>query len=230
MVLLSGGLDSAVTLAVARKEGCVCHALTIDYGQRHRHELVAAARVARALGAASHRVVQVDLRAIGGSALTDEIPVPKDALAEDRSRREASIPITYVPARNMTFLSLAVGLAEVLDVNNIFIGVNAIDYSGYPDCRLQFISAFEHAACLGTKAGAAGTRYRVHTPLMALTKADIVRLGVSLEVDFSLTFSCYDPPGEGVACGQCDACLLRRRGFVEAGVEDPTRYAAPVAR
>jgi 7-cyano-7-deazaguanine synthase len=228
VVLLSGGLDSAVTLAVARREGCDCHALTIDYAQRHRHELAAAANIARALGAASHRIVPLGLRAIGGSALTDDIPVPRDALPDDVTQRESHIPVTYVPARNMIFLSLAVALAEVLDANNIYIGVNAIDYSGYPDCRIQFISAFEHAACLGTRAGVAGTRFRVHTPLMALTKSDIIRLGASLGVDFSLTTSCYDPLPDATACGHCDACILRRRGFAEAGIPDPTRYASPL--
>jgi 7-cyano-7-deazaguanine synthase len=221
VILLSGGLDSAVCLAIARRDGLVCHALSFDYGQRHRQELAAAARLASSLGAQSHTVIRLDLRAIGGSALTAQIDVPKD---RDQGGATGDIPVTYVPARNMTFLSLAVAHAEVLGAADIFIGVNAVDYSGYPDCRPGFIRAFESAANLATRAGVTGTRFRVRTPLIDLSKGEIIRLGVSLGVDFSLTRSCYDPVGE-LACGLCDSCRLRRRGFEQAGVPDPTRYA-----
>lgn len=231
VILLSGGLDSAVTLAVARREGFACHALSFDYGQRHRIELSAAARVAASLGVVSHRTIALDLRAVGGSALTADIEVPKDRGAHRRDAGavragEDPIPVTYVPARNLTFLSLAAGLAEVVGASDLFIGVNAVDYSGYPDCRPGFIRAFEAAANLGTKAGDAGDRFRVHTPLISLSKAAIIRLGADLGVDFSLTTSCYDPGAGGAACGRCDSCVIRARGFAEAGVTDPTVYAA----
>jgi 7-cyano-7-deazaguanine synthase len=219
VVLLSGGLDSAVCLAVARRDGMEPHALSLDYGQRHRHELSAAGAVARALGAASHKTIALDLRAVGGSALTADIPVPKDRAMND------DIPVTYVPARNLTFLSLAVGYAEVLGAADVYIGVNALDYSGYPDCRREFIGAFERAARLATRAGVQGGELHVRTPLIALSKAQIIRLGASLGVDFGLTTSCYDPAPGGLACGHCDSCALRARGFREAGVPDPTRYA-----
>lgn len=223
VVLLSGGLDSATCLAAARRDGCACHCVSFDYGQRHRCELAAARRVARALGAASHRTIKVDLRAIGGSALTDDaIAVPKDRTARAMG---AGVPVTYVPARNLIFLSLAAGLAEVVGARRLYIGVNAVDYSGYPDCREPFVRAFERAANLGTRAGTeGGERLRVVAPLVRLGKAEIVRLGAGLGVDFGLTVSCYDPDRSGRACGHCDACVLRRRGFEAAGVPDPTRY------
>ena len=223
-MLLSGGLDSATVLAVAsRRDGLECHCLSIDYGQRHRQELEAAERVARQLGAAGHQIVKVDLCAIGGSALTDVgIEVPK-------SRSEAEIgggiPVTYVPARNTVLLALALGYAETLGTGLIYCGVNAVDYSGYPDCRPEFIEAFERMANLATKAAVQGRlRVEIRTPLISLSKGDIIRLGASLGVDYSLTLSCYDPDEAGRACGQCDACILRRKGFAEAGVPDPTRY------
>lgn len=222
VVLLSGGLDSATCLAIARAEGRPCFALTFDYGQRHRHELAAAAAVARQLSARECRVIRIDLRAIGGSALTADIDVPKDRAADD-----AQIPITYVPARNLTFLALAVGYAETLGTRDIFIGVNAVDYSGYPDCRPEFIRSFELAANLATKAGveaAPGQGFRIHTPLIALSKADIIRRGTELGVDYAMTSSCYDPDSGGLACGRCDSCRLRREGFASAAVPDPTRY------
>jgi len=220
-VLLSGGLDSATVLAIARAEGYECHCLTVDYGQRHSIELEAARAVARALGAASHREVKVDLRAIGGSALTDDIEVPSGR-RPDPSR----VPVTYVAARNSLLLSLLLGLAEVIGAADLFIGANAVDYSGYPDCRPQFLTAFERLASCATVAGAErGVRFRVHAPLLHLTKAEIIRRGLSLGVDYSLTHSCYAPASSGAACGRCEACQLRRRGFAEAGVADPTRYA-----
>lgn len=220
--LLSGGLDSTTCLAVARKEGYACYALSFDYGQRHRFELEAAARVAKALGAVEHRVLRVDLRALGGSALTDAIAVPKH---RDVSEMGEGIPVTYVPARNTVFLAMALGYAEVLGAEHIFIGVNAIDYSGYPDCRPEFIAAFEQMANLATKAGVEGTmRVRIETPLLHLTKPEIVRLAAGLGVDFSLTSSCYDPEEGGRPCGGCDSCLLRRKGFAEAGLVDPLEY------
>jgi 7-cyano-7-deazaguanine synthase len=222
VVLLSGGLDSATALAVARRDGFRCHALSIAYGQRHTVELDAARRVAQALGAAEHRVIAIDLRAVGGSALTGDVAVPKDRPADEMAQ---GIPVTYVPARNTAFLALALGYAEVLGSFDIFIGVNAIDYSGYPDCRPEFIAAFEGLANLATKAGVEGRgRFRVHAPLVTLAKADIIRLGHSLGVDYSLTHSCYDPAADGAACGRCDSCLLRRAGFETAGIPDPTRY------
>jgi 7-cyano-7-deazaguanine synthase len=220
--LLSGGLDSSTCLAVARKEGFECYALSFDYGQRHNIELEAARRVAASLGAARHVVACIGLREFGGSALTDDIAVPKARTDADMSK---GIPVTYVPARNTVFLSLALAWAETLGAADIYIGVNAIDYSGYPDCRPEFIDAFERVAALGTKAGVEGSaRYHVHTPLLDLTKADIVRLAVKLGVDLSLTHSCYDPDTDGRPCGQCDSCLLRLKGFAEAGVHDPLPY------
>lgn len=222
VVLLSGGLDSATVLAVARRDGFRCHALSIAYGQRHTVELDAARRVAGALGAVEHRVLHIDLRAVGGSALTDDVAVPKDRAVEEMAQ---GIPVTYVPARNTVFLALALGYAEVVGSFDIFIGVNAIDYSGYPDCRPEFIAAFEGLAGLATRAGVEGRgRFRVHAPLIRLAKADIIRLGHSLGVDYALTHSCYDPAPDGAACGRCDSCLLRRAGFVAAGLPDPTRY------
>ncbi|MHC4416367.1 MAG: 7-cyano-7-deazaguanine synthase QueC [Planctomycetota bacterium] len=224
VVLLSGGVDSATTLAIAAHEGFDCRCLTFDYGQRHRFELAAARAVARAMKVTDHRVVKVDLRACGGSALTDDIDVPKDQ-PPPREGIPGDIPVTYVPARNTVFLSLALGRAEVLGSTDIFIGVNAIDYSGYPDCRPQYIEAFETMASLATKMGVQGTRIRIHTPLIKLTKAQIIRRGVELGVDYGLTFSCYDPDEGGHPCGRCDACLLRQRGFEEAGLPDPARPA-----
>ena len=222
VVLLSGGLDSATALAVARRDGFAAHALTLAYGQRHAAELQAAARVAAALGAAQHRVMQLDLRAFGGSALTADLPVPTD---RSEAEMAGGIPVTYVPARNTVFLSLALAWAEVIGSFDIFLGVNAIDYSGYPDCRPEFVEAFQRLANLATKAGVEGGRFRIHAPLVQMTKADIIRLGASLGVDYALTHSCYDPTPEGLACGRCDSCALRRAGFAAAGVADPTRYA-----
>lgn len=221
VVLLSGGLDSATVLAIARHDGFTCHALSIDYGQRHRAELTAAAQVARSLGAVEHRIMCLDLAALGGSALTDpSIPVPVEGV------RPGVIPITYVPARNTIFLALALALAEVLGAQDLFFGANAVDYSGYPDCRPEFMHAFETLANLGTKAGVEGKGLRLHTPIIALTKADIIRRGKALGVDFGLTVSCYQPDPQGRACGLCDACRLRRDGFAVAGIPDPTRYAS----
>jgi 7-cyano-7-deazaguanine synthase len=222
VVLLSGGLDSATTLAIARDRGFRCHALAIDYGQRHRHELAAARRQADELGAAAFRLVSVDLRAIGGSALTDEIDVPKAAAD---APVPGGIPVTYVPARNLVFLSIAAGFAETIEAHDIFTGVNAVDYSGYPDCRRPFIDSFEQTATLATRAGTLGASLRVHTPLVELTKGEIIRTGIGLGVDYAGTHSCYDPDQDGAACGGCESCRLRRRGFAEAGVPDPTRYA-----
>jgi 7-cyano-7-deazaguanine synthase len=216
--LLSGGLDSSTCLALAQREGYECYALSFDYGQRHRVELDAAARVAQALGAVRHVVAHIDLRQIGHSALTSDAAVPKGRSAEDMSR---GIPVTYVPARNTIFLSFALAWAEVLEAPHIFIGVNALDYSGYPDCRPEFIEAFARMANLATKAGVeGGLRVQIHTPLIALTKAEIVKLGRDLGLDFSLTHSCYDPSPDGRPCGQCDSCVLRRKGFEEAGIAD----------
>jgi 7-cyano-7-deazaguanine synthase len=222
VVLLSGGLDSATVLAVALRDGYDVSALSFRYGQRHAVELEAAARVARHLGIRRHEVVDIDLRPFGGSALTADIPVPKDRSAEELG---GAIPITYVPARNTIFLSFALAFAEVLNARDIFIGVNALDYSGYPDCRPEFVQAFERLANLATKAGVeGGGGIRVHAPLLQLTKAEIIALGISLGVDYSLTSSCYDPSPTGEACGRCDSCLLRLRGFAENGVADPIRY------
>lgn len=219
VVLLSGGLDSATVLAIARAEGYVCHALSVDYGQRHGAELAAAARVAAALGAVAHKVVRIDLGAFGGSALTDSsIAVPTGGL------QAGAIPITYVPARNTILLSLALAWAEVLDAQHIFFGANAVDYSGYPDCRPEFVRSFERLANLATKAAVEGRSLTVHTPIISLTKADIVRRGAALGVDYALTVSCYQADAEGRACGACDACRLRRAGFEAAGFADPTRY------
>jgi 7-cyano-7-deazaguanine synthase len=220
--LLSGGLDSTTCLAYARREGFDCYALSFDYGQRHRVELAAARRVAEALEAVEHRVVSFDLRAFGGSALTADIDVPKDGSSA------SGIPITYVPARNTVFLSFALAWSEVLAASNIFIGVNAIDYSGYPDCRPEFIAAFESMANLATKAGVEGaTRIHIHTPLIRLSKREIIELARELGVDLRLTHSCYDPDPSGRACGRCDSCRLRLKGFAEAGVKDPLEYVAP---
>ena len=224
VVLVSGGMDSAVTLALAREQGFVCHALSVDYGQRHASELAAAARVAAQLGAAEHKIVHVDLRSIGGSALTSDIAVP---VRSDSERGSAGIPITYVPARNTIMLAVALGWAEVLSAGDIFCGVNAVDYSGYPDCRPEFIAQFERLANLATKAAVEGTALHVHAPLIQLSKADIVREGVRLGVDFAATVSCYQADADGRACGRCDACRLRAQGFADAAVSDPTRYREP---
>ena len=218
VVLLSGGLDSATTLAMARAAGFDCHALSFDYGQRQRMELDAARRVAAALGAVEHRVGVIDLRAFGGSALTDDIDVPKDRSVDEM---HDGIPITYVPARNTIFLSFALGFAEVVDAADVFIGVNAVDYSGYPDCRPAFIEAFERLANLATRAGVEGHRITVHAPLIDLTKAEIIRRGAELGVDYGMTLSCYDPDERGRPCRHCDACLLRAEGFTAAGLDDP---------
>jgi 7-cyano-7-deazaguanine synthase len=222
VVLVSGGIDSTTTLAIAIAEGYEAYALSFDYGQRHFIETKAARRVANSLGAKEHRVAKIDLRVFGGSALTDNIAVPKQ-----RSEKEIAhgIPITYVPARNTIFLAYALAWAEVIQANNIFLGVNAIDYSGYPDCRPEFIEAFERLANLGTKVGVEGRRFQIHTPLIKFSKAEIIRKAVELGVDLSLTHSCYDPTPEGLACGECDSCLLRLKGFREAGIKDPIRYA-----
>lgn len=220
--LLSGGLDSSTCLAYARRAGFECYALSFDYGQRHRVELESAAKVAAALGAKDHRVVRVDLSGFGGSALTDNIAVPKHKSVEELT---PGIPVTYVPARNTVFLSLALGWAEVLGAGDLFLGVNAIDYSGYPDCRPEYIAAFERLANLATKAGVEGSvTTKIHTPLIELTKGGIVRLALELGLDFRLTSSCYDPDAEGRPCGECDSCLLRRKGFAEVGMEDPLEY------
>jgi 7-cyano-7-deazaguanine synthase len=218
VVLVSGGMDSAVVLAMAREQGFAPYALSVRYGQRHTSELDAAASVARELGAVAHKTVHVDLRSIGGSALTDDIDVPEAG--------GPGIPVTYVPARNTIMLSVALGWAEVLGAADIFCGVNAVDYSGYPDCRPEFIAAFERLANVATKAGVEGAGFRIHAPLLRLSKADIVREGLRLGVDFAQTVSCYQADPEGRACGHCDACRLRAEGFAAAGVSDPTRYAA----
>jgi 7-cyano-7-deazaguanine synthase len=217
--LLSGGLDSSTCLAIARAQGFACYCLSFDYGQRHAQELRAAANVAQQLGAREQRTVKIDLRTFGGSALTGDIDVPKD---RDERAMSAGIPVTYVPARNTIFLSFALAYAEVTGAADIFLGVNAIDYSGYPDCRPEFIAAFEQMANLATKAGVEGaSRFRIHTPLLRMTKAQIVRKAVELDVDLSLTHSCYDPAPGGRPCGRCDSCALRRKGFEEAGLRDP---------
>ena len=216
VVLLSGGLDSYTAAAIAKADGFDLCALTIQYGQRHAREVEAARAVARALGVARHLELPIDLRAIGGSSLTSDTPVPRD-----RDLSATDIPSTYVPARNTIFLSLALGWAEVLDARDIVIGVNALDYSGYPDCRPQFIRAFEALAAVATRAGVEGTQFKVHTPLIALSKAEIIAKGVSLGLDYGLTHSCYDPAVDGRPCGRCDSCVLRAKGFAEAGVADP---------
>jgi 7-cyano-7-deazaguanine synthase len=217
--LLSGGLDSSTCLAIALRQGFDCHCLSFDYGQRHAIEIRASERIASQLGANEHRVVKIDLRAFGGSALTADLAVPKDRAAQDMA---TGIPVTYVPARNTIFLAFALAFAEVRGASGIFIGVNALDYSGYPDCRPEFIHAFESMANLATKAGVEGTsRFKIHTPLIEMKKADIVRKAVELGVDLSLTHSCYDPGPSGEPCGRCDSCVLRRKGFEEAGIADP---------
>ncbi|HYY14119.1 MAG TPA: 7-cyano-7-deazaguanine synthase QueC [Chthoniobacterales bacterium] len=225
IVLLSGGIDSATTLAIAISQGYDTFALSFDYDQRHRFELEAARRVANSLGAKEHRVIKIDNSIFSGSALTDEIEVPKQRSAEQIS---TGIPITYVPARNTIFLAHALAWAEVKTAGHIFIGVNAIDYSGYPDCRPEFIAVFETLANLGTRAGVEGRRFHIHTPLIKLSKRDIIRRALELNVDLSLTHTCYDPTPDGRACGECDSCQLRLKGFREIGVRDPIRYAEPV--
>jgi 7-cyano-7-deazaguanine synthase len=218
VILLSGGLDSATVLAMAREQGYACHCLSMDYGQRHRAELTAAARVAQALGAAQHRVVKIDLAGFGGSALTDaSIAVPTGGLAP-------GIPVTYVPARNTILLSFALAYAEVTDANDIFFGANAVDYSGYPDCRPDYVKAYETMANLATRSAVEGARLTIHTPIIALSKAQIIRKGIAFGVDYALTVSCYQATDKGLACGACDACRLRRTGFEQAAVVDPTRY------
>jgi len=225
VVLLSGGLDSTTALAVAQAAAYETYAISYRYGQRHSMELESASRVAKAMGVEKHLIINFDLRAIGGSALTDQIEVPKERGADEIA---SGIPVTYVPARNTIFLSFALAWAEVLGAQDIFIGVNALDYSGYPDCRPEYIDAFEKMARLATKAGVEGRLWlKIHTPLIAMTKAEIIQTGLKLGVDYSLTHSCYDPTPEGVACGKCDSCLLRLNGFAEAGVKDPLSYATP---
>jgi 7-cyano-7-deazaguanine synthase len=224
IILLSGGLDSATTLAIAKQEGCDVFALSFDYGQRHAIEITSAKSIAQNFDVRQHRIVKIDLRALGGSALTDFIDVPKHRMEDEV---ESKIPVTYVPARNTIFLSYALAWAEVMGARDIFIGVNALDYSGYPDCRQEFIDQFERLANLATKAGISGDRFRIHAPLIAMTKADIIRKGVELGVDFSLTHSCYDPGPDGVACGECDSCRLRARGFREAEILDPKPSLQP---
>lgn len=222
VVLLSGGLDSATTFALAKSQGYAVHALSVDYGQRHRVELDRAADLARRLSAADHRVVRLDLRAIGGSALTADVAVPKDRTADDMGH---GVPVTYVPARNTILLGVALGYAETVGAFDLFVGANVLDYSGYPDCRPAFLEVFEALANVATKAGVEGTgRFRVHAPLLKLTKAEIIREGVRLGLDYGLTLSCYDPDSTGRACGRCDSCQLRKKGFAEAGVADPTVY------
>jgi len=220
VVLLSGGLDSATTLALAARDGFACHTLSFNYGQRHRIELAAAEKIAAALNAVEHRIIDLDLAWIGGSALTDSrIAVPEAPTS--------GIPVTYVPARNTIFLSYALGLAEVLEARDIFIGVNAVDYSGYPDCRPEYIRAFEQLARLATRAGVEGQALSIHTPLIHLSKAEIIKNGISLGVDYALTVSCYQADDQGRACGRCDSCRFRREGFLRTGIPDPTRYRAP---
>lgn len=222
VALASGGVDSTTAMAIALKQGFCVHALSFDYGQRHRYELEAAEKVVRFLGIENHVITPIDLRAFGGSALTDDIEVPKN---RDVARISEGIPVTYVPARNTIFLSFALGWCEILRAQDIFIGVNAVDYSGYPDCRPEFLQAYEHLANLATKAGVEGAaRYRIHAPLLHMTKAEIIRAGIEAGVDFAMTHSCYDPYPQGLACGACDSCVLRRKGFEEAGIADPTRY------
>jgi 7-cyano-7-deazaguanine synthase len=220
VVLASGGVDSTVTAAVAKQEGCELYLLTVDYGQRHRIEVERAGHIAKAMGAADHRIVGVNLRTIGGSALTENLEVPKDRPGPQRSK---GIPLTYVPARNTIFLSLALAYAESLEASRIYIGANVVDYSGYPDCRPDYLQAFEQMARLGTRAGVIGHGVRIVAPLLQMSKAEIIRLGASLDVPFHLTHSCYDPIGV-VACGRCDSCLIRREGFQTAGVKDPVAY------
>lgn len=226
VVLLSGGLDSTTVLAIAQAEGYQVHAISFRYGQRHQVELACAERIATAAGVARHVIIDIDLSQFGGSALTAPLPVPKHASVDEIGTQ---IPITYVPARNTVFLSLALAYAESLGARDIFIGVNALDYSGYPDCRPEFIACFEQLANLGTKAGASGEKLRIHAPLIQLSKAEIIAWGQRLGVDYSQTTSCYDPADDGSACGHCDACLLRLRGFAQNGMADPGRYIAPNA-
>lgn len=219
VILISGGLDSTTVLAIAKNQGYDCYTLSFDYGQRHQAELFAAERTAKSLGSLQHKVIKLDLRSIGGSALTDDqIDVPEE--------ETQGIPVTYVPARNTIFLSIALGWAEVLGAQDIFVGVNAVDYSGYPDCRPDYIHAYERMANLATKAGVEGKKLSIQTPLMTLTKADIIRQGIKLGVNYSLTVSCYQADDQGKACGKCDSCRLRKQGFVEAGISDPTLYIA----
>jgi len=222
VVLLSGGIDSTTTLAIAMAQGYATYALSFRYGQRHEREIAAATKIAIALGVHEHRVAEIDLRIVGSSALTDTIDVPKNRA---QSEIAAGVPITYVPARNTIFLSYALAWAEVLDASDIFIGVNALDYSGYPDCRPEFITAFENLAKLATKSGVEGQRFRIHAPLISLSKPEIIRRGAELGIDFSLTHSCYDPTADGRACGRCDSCQIRLKGFHEAGLRDPIAYA-----
>ncbi len=223
VILLSGGLDSTTTAAIARAEGFDLYALSLDYGQRHRYELEAARRVAQTMGVRRHVFLAIDLTAFGGSALTGPIEVPKD---RSLGQMQAEIPVTYVPARNTIFLALALGYAEVVGAADLFIGINAVDYSGYPDCRPEYVAAFGRLAALATKAGVEGRlSYQIHTPLVAMTKAQIIRRGTELGIDYGLTHSCYDPDAAGLSCGRCDACLLRRKGFAEAGLVDPLSYA-----
>ncbi len=226
IVLLSGGLDSAVTAAIAREQNYAVYALTFDYGQRHAQEIAAARCVAGWLGVAEQVVQQFDLRVFGGSALTSEMAVPKAGTKVGGQNADGGIPVTYVPARNTIFLSVALAFAETREAHDIFLGVNAVDYSGYPDCRPEFIEAFERLANVATKAGVDGRGFHIRAPLLRMSKADIVREGARLGVDFSLTHSCYDPPREGVACGLCDSCTLRREGFRSAGIVDPVAYAS----
>lgn len=222
VILSSGGLDSTTVIAIAQREGFEIYSLSFDYGQRHVHELKAAKKIAELFQVAKHLVISIDLHAIGGSALTDDLDVPK---SRNMKTMTSEIPITYVPARNTIFLSYALAWAEVLQSSHIFIGVNAVDFSGYPDCRPEFIASFEHMANLATKIGVEGkTRVRIRTPLLHLNKAQIITKGIELGVDYAITHSCYDPSPEGLACGQCDSCLLRQKGFIEAGIPDPTRY------
>lgn len=222
VVLLSGGIDSTTTLAIALSEGYHVFALSFRYGQRNRIELASAAKICQTMGVKDHRILGIELDAIGGSALTADIPIPKD---RDESQIVKEIPATYVPARNIIFLSYGLALAESLGAGHLFIGVNAIDFSGYPDCRPEFIEAFQNVIDVGTKAGVEGRAIQIHAPLIRLPKAEIIRKGIALGVDYALTLSCYDPVPEGLACGRCDSCILRRRGFEEAGVPDPTQYA-----
>jgi 7-cyano-7-deazaguanine synthase len=222
VVLLSGGLDSATVLAIARAEGYAAYALSFSYGQRHERELAAAEKIAQSLGVVEHRIARIDLRIFGGSALTGDLPIPQARSAEEMRR---GIPNTYVPARNTIFLSYALAWAEVLGATDIFLGANAVDYSGYPDCRPEFIRAFEQLANLATRAGVEGTRFRIHAPLLSLSKDEIIQRGISLGIDYSLTHSCYDPTADDRACGVCDSCLLRLKGFREAGLTDPISYS-----
>lgn len=225
VILLSGGLDSATVLAIARQQDHACHALTFRYGQRHTPEIAAAARVAQREGVAEHRIADIDLRMFGGSALTSDLEVPKDRLPEAMS---TSIPVTYVPARNTIFLSFALAWAEVLGASDIFLGVNAVDYSGYPDCRPEYIAAYERMANLATKAAVEGKqKVKIHTPLLHMSKSEIIRVGLTLGLDHAVTLSCYDPSTEGEACGRCDSCRLRLKGFAEAGMKDPAAYRTP---